>query len=67
LPKFFQDNCEVCHEPIIDTKRLPPEIQEKVYRPGNDEEYNVEVDLTPPVSFSGGASHEIEVSVPADE
>lgn len=45
MAKFTQTFCEVCHEPIGDVTALPPEIQAKVYKPGADESYNVEVDL----------------------
>jgi hypothetical protein len=43
LPKFKNDYCEVCHEPVIDVLGLPPEIQDKVYRPAPGESYNVEL------------------------
>jgi hypothetical protein len=30
----------------MDVTQLPKEIQDKVYRPGADEHYNIEVDLS---------------------
>ena len=51
LPKFHSDRCEVCGEPVIDTAKLPPEIQEQVYRPSEDENYIVTVDLGEPERF----------------
>src|SRR5690348_16222352 len=40
MPKFLQERCEVCHEPIIMLDDLPAEIRDKVYRPGPGENYN---------------------------
>lgn len=37
LVKFHRDVCEVCGEPVVDTKKLPAEIQSKIYRPKDDE------------------------------
>jgi hypothetical protein len=42
LAKFNRDTCEVCGEAVIDVTKLPPEIQAKVYRPKDDEQYFVE-------------------------
>ena len=51
LPKFHRETCEVCHEPIVDVRKLPAELQDEVYRPGADEAVNVEIDLKPPEQF----------------
>jgi hypothetical protein len=45
LPKFYRELCEVCHEPIINVGELPPELQDEVYRPGENEQYNIEVEF----------------------
>lgn len=42
LPKFHRDVCEVCHEPVTDISKLPKEIRDKVYKPSEHEEYNIE-------------------------
>jgi hypothetical protein len=54
MSKFNQERCEVCHEPIVDTETLPPDIQEQVYRPGKEEVYNAEVQLGPSQGFGDG-------------
>lgn len=45
MDKFNRDVCEVCGNPIVDTDKLPPELQEKVYRPRDHEAIDVEVTL----------------------
>lgn len=46
LPKFEQERCEVCGEPIFDIGLLPPEIQKRVYVPRRDEaERPVEIEF----------------------
>ena len=35
----------MCHEPIVDTKRLPSNIQDLIYRPSEDEQYHVKVEF----------------------
>jgi hypothetical protein len=37
---------------------LPDEIQEQVYKPSEDETYNLEVDLREPDAFEGSMSIE---------
>ena len=49
LAKWESDTCEVCGELVYDTTNLPPEIQDEIYRPGDDPNFvpqEVEVDLT---------------------
>jgi hypothetical protein len=41
LRKFHQDTCEVCGEPVTDVKKLPVDIQSKIYRPKEHEMGNV--------------------------
>jgi hypothetical protein len=36
MAKFDQTLCEVCYEPLFNVEELPPEIQEKIYRPSED-------------------------------
>jgi hypothetical protein len=38
LPKFHRDTCEVCGDPVIDVRKLPSDIQDKVYVPSRDGE-----------------------------
>jgi hypothetical protein len=59
--KFFQDKCEVCGEPIGNIRALPPELQDKVYRPGVDESYHVDL------KFEGTQSNAREVQVGDDD
>jgi hypothetical protein len=47
MPKFLQSTCEVCHEPIADLSRLPDEIRQEVYKPGEDEIQPVTIYKTP--------------------
>lgn len=48
--------CEVCGEAIGDVSQLPPELQEKVYKPGEKEIYKVDLDLSQenPETFGNG-------------
>src|SRR4030095_2070401 len=62
IPKFQRELCEVCHEPVIAVQDLPEEIRDKVYRPAENEAYNVEVDLKPPDQFEGMLEIEEESS-----
>lgn len=48
MPKFLEQTCEVCHKPVITNDMLPEHLRDKVYKPGEDESYNVEIDLNPP-------------------
>lgn len=46
LPKFEQDVCEVCGEPIMDVRKLPEDVRDKVYVPSVEEASTaVEIDL----------------------
>lgn len=51
MPKFLRDVCEVCGNPVIDVRKLRPDLQEKVYRPSSEESYNVEIELVEPKGF----------------
>jgi len=62
LPKFHQDRCEVCGEPVTDISKLPPEIQKEIYRPGVDEVYNVEVSVEQPKGMGEDDGEEIETT-----
>jgi hypothetical protein len=44
MTKFNQDTCEICGEPVSVIADLPEELQELVYRPGEDDE-DWEIDL----------------------
>jgi hypothetical protein len=66
MDKFKRDTCEVCGEPVVDVSKLPPELREKVYRPGVEEAQNVEVDLSPPSSFDGN-SKPLSIDVEIEE
>ena len=39
--EYFETRCPVCSKPVIKTQKfeLPPELQDKVYRPGTDGDY----------------------------
>ena len=37
LPKFHRDTCEVCGEPIVDLSKLPEDLRNEVWRPGEDD------------------------------
>jgi hypothetical protein len=39
---------------VVDVKRLPPHIQEKVYRPAAGEEYDVEIEIPRGADTLGG-------------
>lgn len=56
LAKFHKLTCEVCGEAIGDVSQLPPELQEKVYKPGEKEIYKVDLDLSQenPETFGNG-------------
>jgi len=54
--------CEVCGEPITDTSKLPPEIQDKVYRPRDHEQYNVEVVVEKPKRMNRDDDEEVEIT-----
>jgi hypothetical protein len=45
LPKFNRETCEVCGEAVIDISELDPETRDLVYKPSENERYNVNVDL----------------------
>lgn len=56
--------CEVCGQAVVDSTKLPPEIQEKVYRPREDEQYNYELTIESNEAFGDGkgqADAEIEI------
>ena len=56
LAKFDQTLCEVCYKPLGDVDALPPEIQEKVYRPrehGMIPDVELELDEEPRVQDTG--------------
>jgi hypothetical protein len=59
LKKFDEELCEVCHKPLTgdaNASDLPPELQDKVYRPGRDgviDDVELEFDERQP-SYSGG-------------
>jgi len=36
LPKWDNPGCEVCGKPLTDLSKLPDEIRQEVYRPGDD-------------------------------
>lgn len=59
LPKFNQQYCEVCHQPITDISMLPPELRDKVYRPSEGESYHIDVDLSRKEIF-GEEGEEVE-------
>lgn len=51
MPKFKQENCEVCGKPVVDSHSLPPELRDKVFRPNPDAPQDVEIDLKPQEVF----------------
>lgn len=60
MPKFQQERCEVCHEPVTDIMKLPPEIRDRVYKPGEDESYYKEIKLDSNTDGFGGSAEENE-------
>jgi hypothetical protein len=67
MSKFLSDRCEVCGERVIDTRRLPQEIRDKVYKPAEGESYFVEEEMAPTQSFRGRNGDEpIEVDFDVD-
>jgi hypothetical protein len=53
LPKFDQEVCEVCYEPI--NYGVPEELQDKIYRPGVDGIIpDVEIEQERAESYSDG-------------
>src|SRR5262245_25461526 len=54
LPKFKQETCEVCGEKVFDVSKLPPEIQEQVYRPGEDDDFNKVIEFPDQRGFGEG-------------
>jgi hypothetical protein len=67
LPKFHQQNCEVCHEPIFENKQFPKEIQDQIYRPGDGEAYNVTVNVEQPKAMGGGDEDTEDIPVYPDK
>lgn len=68
LPKFHRSYCEVCHEPIVDERELPPSIREKIYRPQQGEAYNVEVEFPrKDESFGGNFMQAESIDIEIDE
>lgn len=58
----------MCHEPVIDIRKLPEEIAEKVYRPTADEiGREVTIDLRKPQHFVPDEREEIDLTVPRTE
>ena len=41
----------MCGKPVIDERKLDPELKDKIYRPSPGEEYNVDEDLADPEGF----------------
>ena len=52
MSKFLTDTCEICGEPVAVLARLPEDIKDEVYRPGEDDIGTITVNGEP-VGFSG--------------
>lgn len=66
MPKFLQNRCEVCHEPIADLSRLPPEIRDQVYKPEPDEIEPITIYRTPDGKEPSEPDFELEESIEVD-
>src|SRR5262245_19726003 len=63
LPKFKQDRCEICGEPVGDVRQLPEHLQDQVYNPSLDGEIeDVKLDIMKPPMVED-ENDEIEVEV----
>jgi hypothetical protein len=51
---------------VFDISKLPPEIQDQVYRPGADESYNVTVNVERPVAMASADEESDDGKVKVD-